>query len=216
MKANVEYRRTGKELTKGKILNIFLVGLIFSIVLSIITGIGQTFAPTIDRETMIVIDPGMPALNLLFSVLALLVSGYVTYGFTKMMIGVTKNEQPNIENVLTSSVKDQPIKAPLLMFITNVFLALWTLLFIIPGLVKSYSYAMTSFILVNEPNIQPVDAITKSRKLMDGKKMQLFLLDLSYVGWYILSLFTLGILFIWVSPWHQTARTLFFTDAYKQ
>lgn len=216
MKENAEYRRTGRDLTKGKILNIFLVGLIFSIVLSIVTGIGQTFGPAIDRETLMVIDPGNPVLNLLFNMLALLVSGYVTYGFTKMMIGVTKNEQPEIEKVLTSSVKDQPIKAPLLMFITNVFLALWTLLFIIPGLIKSYSYAMTTFLLVNEPNIQPVDAITKSRKLMDGKKMQLFLLDLSYFGWYILSLFTLGILSIWVSAWHQTARTLFFADAYKQ
>ena len=216
MKRNAEYRVSGKELTKGKILNIFLVGLIFSIVLSIVTGIGQTFGPAIDRETFMVIDPGNPVLNLLFNVLSLLVSGYVTYGFTKMMLGVTKNEEPEIEKVLTSSVKDQPIKAPLLMFITNVFLALWTLLFIIPGLIKSYSYAMTTFLLVNEPNIQPVDAITKSRKLMDGKKMQLFLLDLSYFGWYILSLFTLGILSIWVSAWHQTARTLFFTDAYKQ
>jgi uncharacterized membrane protein len=75
---------------------------------------------------------------------------------------------------------------------------------------------MTTFILVNEPNIQSVDAITKSRKLMDGKKLQLFMLDFSYLGWYILSLFTLGILSIWVSAWHQTARTLFFTDAYKQ
>lgn len=216
MKTNTEYRVSGRELTIGKILNIFLVGLIFSIVLGIVTGIGQAFGPTIDQNTLEVIDPGVPALNLLFSVIALLVSGYVTYGFTKMMIGVTKNEQPDIEKVLTSSIKDQPIKAPLLMFITNVFLALWTLLFIIPGIIKSYSYAMTSFLLVNEPNIQPVDAITKSRKIMDGKKMQLFLLDLSYVGWYILSLFTLGILSIWVSAWHQTARTLFFTDAYKQ
>lgn len=216
MKTNTEYRVSGRELTKGKILNIFLVGLIFSIVLGIVTGIGQAFGPTIDQNTLQVIDPGVPALNFLFSVIALLVSGYVTYGFTKMMIGVTKNEQPDIEKVLTSSIKDQPIKAPLLMFITNVFLALWTLLFIIPGIIKSYSYAMTSFLLVNEPNIQPVDAITKSRKIMDGKKMQLFLLDLSYVGWYILSLFTLGILSIWVSAWHQTARTLFFTDAYKQ
>lgn len=216
MKANAEYRVSGRELTKGKILNIFLVNLIFSIVLGIITGIAQAYGPKIDQNTMQVIDPGVPVLNFLFTVVALLISGYVAYGFTKMMIGVTKNEQPNIEKVLTTSVKDQPVKAPLLMFITNVFLALWTLLFIIPGLVKSYSYAMTSFLLVNEPDIQPVDAVTKSRKLMDGKKMQLFLLDLSYVGWYILSLFTLGILFIWVSAWHQTARTLFFTDAYKQ
>jgi uncharacterized membrane protein len=59
-------------------------------------------------------------------------------------------------------------------------------------------------------------AITKSRQLMDGKKMQLFLLDLGYLGWYILSLFTFGILAIWVSAWHATARVLFYQDVYQQ
>jgi uncharacterized membrane protein len=74
---------------------------------------------------------------------------------------------------------------------------------------------MASYLLVNEKTLGPVDAITKSRQLMDGKKMQLFMLDLSYIGWYLLSLLTLGILTIWVSPWHQTARTLFFADVYQ-
>jgi uncharacterized membrane protein len=86
-------------------------------------------------------------------------------------------------------------------------------LFIIPGIVKSYSYALSSYLLVNDKTLGPVDAITKSRTLMNGKKMQLFMLDLGYLGWYVISLFTFGILSIWVSAWHQTARTLFFVDA---
>jgi len=74
---------------------------------------------------------------------------------------------------------------------------------------------MSSFLLVQEPTLSSIDAITKSRKLMDGKKGQLFALDFSYFGWYVLSLFTFGILFAWVIPWHQTARTLFMRDAYQ-
>ena len=213
MNNNTEYRRKGRELTKGKILNIFLVGLIFSSLVGVFTGIGASFNPVLSEDLLTVLDPGNPAVAQLFNLIALALSGYVTFGYTKMFIGVTKNEKPEFEPILTAGVKEQPINAPLLSLISNFFLGLWTLLFIIPGIVKSYSYALSSYLLVNDKTLGPVDAITKSRTLMNGKKMQLFMLDLGYLGWYILSLFTFGILSIWVSAWHQTARTLFFVDA---
>lgn len=212
MNNNTEYRRKGRELTKGKILNIFLVSLIFSSIVGVVTGIGATFNPVLANDLVTVLDPGNPAIAQLFNLIALALSGYVTFGFTKMFIGVSKNEKPVFESILTAGVKEQPINAPLLTFISNIFIGLWTLLFIIPGIVKSYSYALSSYLLVNDKTLGPIDAITKSRTLMNGKKMQLFMLDLSYFGWYLLSLFTLGILTIWVSAWHQTARTLFFVD----
>lgn len=214
MKKNSEYRREGRALAKGKILNIFLIGLIFSSILGVVTGIGSSFAPVLEEGTLNVIDPGNPALAQLFNLIAVALGGYVTYSFTKMFIGVAKNENPEFEPILTAGVKEQPVNAPLLSVISGLFLGLWTLLFIIPGIIKAYSYAMASYLLVNEKNLGPVDAITKSRQLMDGKKMQLFMLDLGYLGWYLLSLFTFGILAIWVSAWHQTARALFFKDAY--
>jgi len=73
-----------------------------------------------------------------------------------------------------------------------------------------------TLILMQDKDIRVMDVLNKSQELMRGKKMQLFLLDLSYFGWYLLSLFTLGILLIWVVPRHQTARTLFLLDAYEQ
>ncbi|MEY3431959.1 MAG: hypothetical protein RIS53_857 [Bacillota bacterium] len=215
MKQNREYRREGRALTKGKILNIFLIGLIFSMLLGVVTGIGASFNPVFEEGTLNVIDPGNPALAQLFNLVAAALGGYVTYSFEKLFIGVTKNEKPEFEPILTAGVKEQPINAPLLSVISGFFIGLWTLLFIIPGIIKSYSYAMSTFLLVNEKTLGPVDAITKSRQLMNGKKSQLFALDLSYLGWYILSLFTFGILTIWVSAWHQTARTLFFKDVYN-
>ncbi len=203
MNNNAEYRRNGRELTKGKILNIFLVSLIFSMIVGAL--IGFVLLPYLIW--------GNPGVTQLFNLITLALDGYVTFGKTKMFIGVSKNEKPDFEPILTAGVKEQPINAPLLSFISNIFLGLWTLLFIIPGIVKSYSYALSSYLLVNDKTLGPVDAITKSRTLMNGKKMQLFMLDLGYLGWYILSLFTFGILSIWVSAWHQTARTLFFVDA---
>lgn len=213
MNNNTEYRRKGRELAKGKILNIFLLGLIFSSILGVFTGIGASFNPQLGDDFITVIDPGNLAVAQLFNLIALALGGYVTFGYTKMFISVSKNEKPEFEPILTAGIKEQPINAPLLSFVSSFFIGLWTLLFIIPGIVKSYSYAMSPYLLVNDKTLGPVDAITKSRTLMNGKKMQLFMLDLGYLGWYILSLFTLGILSIWVSAWHQTARTLFFVDA---
>jgi uncharacterized membrane protein len=94
----------------------------------------------------------------------------------------------------------------------GIYLFLWTLLFWIPGIVKSYSYAMTNYILIDNPNMTANEAITESRKMMDGHKMDLFLLDLSFIGWYILSIFTFGILLLYVAPYHEAARAQFYAD----
>jgi uncharacterized membrane protein len=92
----------------------------------------------------------------------------------------------------------------------TVFLFFWTLLFWIPGFVKSYSYAMTNYILIDNPNLTGNEAITESRKLMNGNKMKLFLLDLSFIGWYFLTGLTFGILLLYVAPYHQAARARFY------
>jgi uncharacterized membrane protein len=212
MNKNIEYRRLGRELTKGKILNLFLISLVFSVMVSTVVGIGSPFAPTLDETTFAVINPGNPGLYQLFNLIGVMLGGYVLFGMTKTYIGITKNEQPIIEDALLAGIKDQPLRAPLLNLIQSFFLGFWTLLFIIPGIIKSYSYALTSYLIVQDRLLSPINAITKSRKLMDGHKLDLFMLDLGYLGWYVLSIFTFGVLLAWVIPWHQTARTLFFAD----
>lgn len=93
----------------------------------------------------------------------------------------------------------------------DVFIALWSLLFIIPGIVKSYSYAMTFFILRDNPALSTTQAITKSREMMNGHKGKLFLMDLSFIGWELLSLFTFGILGIfYVRPYRNVAYAEFY------
>ncbi|WP_455592627.1 DUF975 family protein, partial [Bacteroides sp.] len=86
-----------------------------------------------------------------------------------------------------------------------IYTLLWLLLLIVPGIVKSYSYAMTSYILKDHPELQYDAAISKSMVMMSGYKMKLFLLDLSFIGWGILCLFTLGIGFLFLSPYMQAA-----------
>ena len=87
MNNNAEYRRKGRELTKGKILNIFLVSLIFSMIVGAVTGIGASFNPQLGDDFITVINPGNPAVAQLFNLIALALGGYVTFGYTKMFIG---------------------------------------------------------------------------------------------------------------------------------
>lgn len=90
----------------------------------------------------------------------------------------------------------------LTIFLQNLFLGLWTLLFIIPGIVKAYSYRMVPFIIADNPEMGALDAITKSRDMMRGHKWDAFVLDLSFLGWLILSGITCGILGVfYVNPY---------------
>ena len=92
----------------------------------------------------------------------------------------------------------------LTMFLKNLFIFLWALLFIIPGIVKAYSYRMVPYIIKEHPEISGTQAITLSRQMMNGHKWNTFVLDLSFLGWHILSILTLGILEIFfVTPYIQ-------------
>ena len=80
----------------------------------------------------------------------------------------------------------------------------------IPGIIKSYSYAMTMYILADHPEMAPLDAIAESKRIMTGNKWRLFCLDLSFIGWLVLCILTFGILTLWVAPYQQCARAEFY------
>ena len=96
------------------------------------------------------------------------------------------------------------------------FTILWSLLLVIPGIIKSYSYAMTSFILKDEPEMKNNAAIEKSMAMMEGNKMKLFMLDLSFIGWAILCIFTFGIGFLFLQPYVAISRAAFYEDLKAQ
>ena len=99
----------------------------------------------------------------------------------------------------------------------DIYLTLWALITLgIGAIIKSYSYAMTYFLLREDSSLGANEAITLSRKLMDGKKWKLFCLDFSYIGWHLLSVLTLGILSLWVTPRVNEARYLFMKDVYEE
>ena len=94
----------------------------------------------------------------------------------------------------------------------TVYIVLWTLLLIIPGIIKSYSYAMTPFIMHENPQLSGEDCIKASMKMMDGNKGKLFLLDLSFIGWALLCILTLGIGLLWLSPYVECSHAKFYEE----
>lgn len=97
-------------------------------------------------------------------------------------------------------------------FFTSLFTMLWSLLFFIPGVVKSLSYSMSMYILAENPDMPALEAITKSRKMMDGHKMELFVLGLSFIGWLLLVGVTAGIAIIWVGPYMNATMANFYNS----
>ncbi|WP_165007629.1 MULTISPECIES: DUF975 family protein [unclassified Enterococcus] len=103
----------------------------------------------------------------------------------------------------------------LLALLTTIFISLWGLLLIIPGIVKFYSYSQTYFIYYDKvtktgKKLKVLDTITMSRRLMDGHKWQLFMLDLSFIGWHILAIVTLGIGYLWLNPYIAATKAAFY------
>ena len=88
----------------------------------------------------------------------------------------------------------------------------WCLLLIVPGIIKAYSYSMVPYILQNDKDISPVDALKLSEEIMNGHKMELFILELSFIGWHLLAIPTLMILEVWIIPYQQTALTKYMYD----
>ena len=93
------------------------------------------------------------------------------------------------------------------MFLRDLYLFLWTLLLIVPGIVKAYSYRMVPYILAENPEMPANEIITRSREMMNGNKWQAFVLDLSFLGWILLGAITLGLgIVFWTGPYIQSTN----------
>jgi uncharacterized membrane protein len=97
-------------------------------------------------------------------------------------------------------------------FFMTLFIFLWALLLVIPGIIAAYSYAMTYYILADDPSLSGRDAITLSKEMMRGMKWKFFCLNFRFIGWILLSVFTLGVGLLWVLPYISCASAKFYDD----
>jgi uncharacterized membrane protein len=139
------------------------------------------------------------------------VTGLITVGYISFFTNLLRGNKLTIEGSLAAITENVGTKfvATLLVML---YTFLWSLLFIIPGIIKSYSYAMTSYILLDRPELSATDALKESEKMMDGHKMDLFILDLSFIGWILLTALTCGILTFYVEPYMMATRAAFYLE----
>ena len=144
-----------------------------------------------------------------------LLVGLPAYGFAILMLAVFRGAEEVDLGVLFAGFQEYS-RILTTKLLQAVYTFLWSLLLLIPGIIKHYSYAMTDYILKDEPELCNNAAIERSMAMMEGNKMKLFLLDLSFIGWAILCLFTFGIGFFVLQPYVQVSHAAFYEDLKAQ
>lgn len=112
----------------------------------------------------------------------------------------------HLENVTRGFTGGRYRNVVITMLLRGIYNALWYLLLIIPGIIKSYSYAMVPYLLAENPGIPPSRAIEMSMQMTDGHKWKMFVLDLSFIGWFLLGTLALGVGFLFVLPYSNTTQ----------
>ncbi|MFW5960726.1 MAG: DUF975 family protein [Chitinivibrionales bacterium] len=160
-----------------------------------------------------VIVMGMNAIPVLGTIASIVLSGPLTLGLTMFFLGIVRGESVGIERLFDGF--NHVMNAFVTYILVAVFIILWSLLLIIPGLIKGLAYSMTFYILADNPEMKPLQAIEESRKMMDGNKLDLFILFLTFIGWYLLGVITLGLGFLWVIPYQNASLAHFYLEVNK-
>lgn len=147
----------------------------------------------------------------LYAIITLVLGGAVKLGLVSYNIDLITRRKNPVFSTLFSRFNIFG-KAFALQFMTSLFISLWTLLFIVPGIIASYRYAMAPYLLSENPNLGVMEALRLSKQMMDGNKLRLFKLHLSFIGWIILAGFTLGIGYLWLAPYTYAAEAAFYLD----
>ena len=125
---------------------------------------------------------------------------------------LNQTAQPGIGTLLDGFRSGHYVNIVLTMFLRDLFTALWSLLLVVPGIVKHYEYLMVPYIIAENPAMDYKEAFQISKQMMDGEKMEAFIMDLSFLGWYLLSAVTCGLLAVfYVNPYVQASFAEMYT-----
>ena len=144
------------------------------------------------------------------SLASLFIAGHFAVGLSTFSLAISRNQDARIEQLFLGFNNYVTILGAYLLMI--LYILLWTLLLIIPGIIAALSYSMTFYILADDDTIKAQEALDKSKKMMDGYKWKYFCLGLRFIGWALLCLLTLGIGFFWLIPYIHVSVAKFYDD----
>ena len=149
------------------------------------------------------------------SVGSLLISGPLLFGIYGYFIKLTRGfEKPTIEGIFDGF--EEFTQCFLLSLMISIFTFLWSLLFIIPGIIKSYAYSMSFYIKRDHPDWTWKQCMDESQRIMKGHKLDYFCLQFSFIGWAVLCILTCGIGTLWLSPYMLASNTNFYNELIAQ
>lgn len=149
-------------------------------------------------------------LNVLISIVLI----PLNIGVAQNVLAWSRGEDVNKWKVLFGGFNSAKIffKQVGVVVLNTILCALWTILLVVPGIIKGLAYSMYPYVLRDEPDLSVWQTLKKSEAIMKGYKGKLFLMYLSFVGWFILGAFTFGILYIWLTPYVMTSTVKFYDD----
>ena len=158
--------------------------------------------------------PEMQAIGDVFNILVSIFIVYpLSFSLVKLYLNFVRGEEKlAVKGMFQGFKKPFYGKSIALYLLTVIFTLLWTLLLIIPGIIKSLSYALAPYILADNPELSANEAINQSVDMMKGHKMNLFLINLGYVGFALLSILALGIPLLWIHPYYQAVFVKFYEE----
>ena len=153
-------------------------------------------------------------IEFLSTVLSLVISSAFGFGLISFFLKMSRGEEVTYKELFAK--KDLMIPYLIISLVTALLTMLWSILLIIPGIIAAISYSFVYFIFLDNPNMKPIDTLKASKDMLQGHKMDLFLLMLSFLGWIILGVFTLGILYVWLIPYMTLTECNFYNQLKEQ
>lgn len=231
MKTRAELKQEVKDTFRGNWGSAIIMSLIPVLITGVAQYINQSTIASLTAALSVfqTYDEGFLLGMLLQATLLIMVVSLVV-GFITDLLNVGVNFE-FINWLKNKDLDFSPIKAPfkifngkdfikifLIMILETVWVTLWSLLFVIPGIIKAYSYSQAYYLYKKAKEegtadqYSVMDYITQSRKLMNGHKWDLFVLQLSFIGWFLLSIITFGIGLLWLTPYMSATQMAFFND----
>lgn len=214
MKTNQELKNSALAALKGNWAPAVLGAIFFTFATCLITSPG--YCANMAAFGMPFFDSINPKLLKIFSNSSFLLNFFLLYplslGYSVAHKELLQNGDAAITRNTVRLAFSDYVRNAVSILLVYLYTILWTLLFIVPGIIKGLAYSLTPFIVKDNPQLSPNQAINLSMKMMKGHKFDLFYLYLSFIGWILLAMLTLGIGLLWVIPYMQTSMAAFYLD----
>ena len=217
-----DYRAIARVNLAGNWGNAILISFVAALLGGLVTGTSFGLNINLDEGTLYQLPKFllrylmiMASISSILGVVQFILGGVVRLGYVDCLLKQhDRREQPELNDLFSQFHRFGD--GFCLALLQGLYTFLWSLLFVIPGIIATFRYAMAPFILAENPGMTASEAIAASKQMMEGHKMDLFLLELSFLGWSILSALTLGIGSLWLNPYMNAAHAAFYRNISRQ